>query len=439
MGDYIVSRPYIYVAGNVIDPNQNNPNESNIYTAHNAAFHDTTGHTHTGATGDAPKLGATSLNLAGNYAWTGNHSFSTGTFALNNGATLTGTFAGTPTFSGDVTFGSKIKFDTNNYIYLSGANNIDVYTNGLIAFGVNASQNVSFGNNAVLASTKSLNLDGSASGDTYIQESSANLLTISAGGVTSGFTTTALDLNGRLLLMGGAKLHLDGIDAGDTYIFESSANIMALVAAGGTQLTLNGNTATASFGGDIVLASTGRLYFDGGSNDYWVNTANGVNELWAAGTKAMFTDSAGKVTLTSLASSGTATFNGLVNLAFPTQDPPANNEQLCRGQIAKAWVRFTTDAAHNATMVASYNVSSVTYSGADATGWELTFGKAFANANYVMVGATSGDASTAMMLSCNAASNTASVAYVIGTDKNGNAQTGSARSYDCVFFGTIAT
>ena len=75
MGDFTTARSYLYIAGNIIDPDQNNINENNIYTAHNGAFHQTTGHRHTGAVGDGPILGATSIDLTANYSWTGDQTF----------------------------------------------------------------------------------------------------------------------------------------------------------------------------------------------------------------------------------------------------------------------------------------------------------------------------------------------------------------------------
>lgn len=113
-GNFTATRPYIYITGNLIDPAQNNANEGTIYTQHNGAFNAVTGHEHTGAIGDGPPLGPGSLNLAANYAWTGNHSFSApGTFTLNNGGTFNGTIAGNPSFSGAPTF-------VNNIVWSSG-------------------------------------------------------------------------------------------------------------------------------------------------------------------------------------------------------------------------------------------------------------------------------------------------------------------------------
>lgn len=88
-GNFIVFRAYIYIPGALIRSNENNTNESNLYNAHNGAFNEITGHQHTGAPGDAPPIGPGSIDLAANYAWTGNHSWSApGTATFNNGVTI---------------------------------------------------------------------------------------------------------------------------------------------------------------------------------------------------------------------------------------------------------------------------------------------------------------------------------------------------------------
>jgi len=72
MGNFIVSRPFIYVLGTTIDPAQNNPNETTIYGGHNDSMNGTTGHGHTGAVGDGPKITAAGIDLSGPFTFTGN-------------------------------------------------------------------------------------------------------------------------------------------------------------------------------------------------------------------------------------------------------------------------------------------------------------------------------------------------------------------------------
>ena len=62
MSDFIATRSFLYVAGNIIDPTQNTTNELGIYNPHNAAFNDASGHKHTGTTGDAPRIPSANID-----------------------------------------------------------------------------------------------------------------------------------------------------------------------------------------------------------------------------------------------------------------------------------------------------------------------------------------------------------------------------------------
>jgi len=73
MSDFSVILPFNFVNGTTADANEVNANFRALRNKHNEAFNGTTGHKHTGTTGDAPILGASSLNLAGTYNWTGPH------------------------------------------------------------------------------------------------------------------------------------------------------------------------------------------------------------------------------------------------------------------------------------------------------------------------------------------------------------------------------
>lgn len=99
-GNFLAARPFVYIAGNIIDPAQNNDNEGTIYLKHNESMDALAGHSHTGLPGDGGPLsiGPSSIDLTANYPWTGSHSWSApGTFTLNNG----GTFNGTVTSNGN--------------------------------------------------------------------------------------------------------------------------------------------------------------------------------------------------------------------------------------------------------------------------------------------------------------------------------------------------
>lgn len=74
-GNFTAIRTITYASGAIIYAANHNTNETTIYTAHNNAFNASTGHQHTGATGDAPKLNSTGLDLTASYPWTGAHTF----------------------------------------------------------------------------------------------------------------------------------------------------------------------------------------------------------------------------------------------------------------------------------------------------------------------------------------------------------------------------
>jgi len=52
MSDFTIVRSYTYIAGNLIDPVQNNYNENTVYNAFNSTHSASSGHGHSGGTGD---------------------------------------------------------------------------------------------------------------------------------------------------------------------------------------------------------------------------------------------------------------------------------------------------------------------------------------------------------------------------------------------------
>lgn len=100
MASFIVARPYIYVFGTIIDPNQNNPNETTIYGGHNDSMHNTTGHTHSGAVGDGGPLSSSGIpttlafvppvgSIIAFYDFNAGLTFNTANWAYCNGQTKT--------------------------------------------------------------------------------------------------------------------------------------------------------------------------------------------------------------------------------------------------------------------------------------------------------------------------------------------------------------
>ena len=130
--------------------------------------------------------------------------------------------------------------------------------------------------NVGIAAAKKILLDGVAlSGDTYIHESSANVLGLVAGGTTTlALTATVATVTGNLTASGDfgvaatKKLYLDGVAlSGDTYIHESAGNTIGLVAGGATTLALNATavtvTGTITASGNAGIAATNKIYLDG--------------------------------------------------------------------------------------------------------------------------------------------------------------------------------
>lgn len=302
MGNYEVSRTYIYVAGNVIEPSQNNTNENTIYSGHNSAFNASTGHTHSGSTGDAPKLNSTGLDLTANYAWTGVHSWQTSEMKLGDsdasnfyifagsniaadrtvtwpalagndtvvleafaqtltnktisGGTFSGTIAGTPTFSGGISFssgltiaaGQKLNLDGvgDTYIIEGSANRLDFFTNGNVRLLIQdaAGYVAAVASNLFIDPTKRFYLDGG--GDTYITEGAANRIDIYTGGTNRVLINNASNyfqiLSSSLIIDSGQPIRLDGNGGGDTYISETVANTVVLRVGGVDQITATAAT-----------------------------------------------------------------------------------------------------------------------------------------------------------------------------------------------------
>ena len=100
----------------------------------------------------------------------------TGLLVASGTCVVNGIFSANSTgnVTGLATATSGIKLG-NNYIYAS---------DGDIAITLDTSSNVKFTNDIVLSSTKKLRFDGSTSGDTYIRQSTSDILDIVVGGDT---------------------------------------------------------------------------------------------------------------------------------------------------------------------------------------------------------------------------------------------------------------
>ncbi len=175
-----------------------------------------------------------------------------------------------------------------------------------------------------LAATKKLYLDGGT--ETYLEETSSDVLGITVGGVSAmtltesttvtvnftgpvtaastlgitGVVTASEDIN----LAATKKLYFDG--GVETYIEETSTDVMSVAVGGVVGLTLTeSTTVTAAFSGpvtaastlgitgivtaseDINLAATKKLYLDGGTETYIEETSSDVLGITVGGVSAM--------------------------------------------------------------------------------------------------------------------------------------------------------
>src|SRR3990167_2515931 len=142
----------------------------------------------------------------------------------------------------------------DTYIYESSANVVDVIT-GTQAIRFSATE-------VSIPATNRLSLDGG--GDTYIRESAANVITFTASGTdklaVGNATSEGCNIPATF------RFYLDG--GGDTYIYESSANVVDVIT--GTQAIRFSAT-------EVSIPATNRLSLDGGGDTYL--TENAANEV----------------------------------------------------------------------------------------------------------------------------------------------------------------
>ena len=127
--------------------------------------------------------------------------------------------------------------------------------------------NVAVGADIVLGATDKLRLDGSASGNTYITEASADNVQIFTGGA-SRFGV----FDSGIFIPATAKIYLD--NGGNTYIYESAGDTIDLVAGGTTSQSV---TATGTSFNDLAITNVGNIALDSVSSD-------GATAPWFTGT-----------------------------------------------------------------------------------------------------------------------------------------------------------
>lgn len=245
----------------------------------------------------------------------------------------------------------------DTYLTESGANIFDAYAGGTnwLKYTFSTLLAQILGSDLSIPTTKKLYLDGG--GDTYLTESSANVLDHVTGGTTwlryTNSSTLAAILSADFAVPATKKIYLDG--GGDTYWYESAANIAKLQVGGETALSANVSTRLVSVDQstwDFSVNATRKVYLDGGSNTYLTESSADVIDIICGASLSQRIDNGGTL--------------------FPAQDPPTAN-RTTRSSGSKGWVKCDFG---NATTAADYNVVSVTSAGV------ITWDTDFASANY---------------------------------------------------------
>ena len=134
-----------------------------------------------------------------------------------------------------------------------------------------------------------LYLDGG--GNTYLQETSADVMSFFAGGsrrmrLEPGPSLAAV-FDGGLVLAAGYGLYLDG--GVDTYVYRPGLNIIDFVAGNVTALRVTNTYAQVSFdilvGGHVRVLSGNRIQLDGGDDTYLTESAPNVLSTFVGGTE----------------------------------------------------------------------------------------------------------------------------------------------------------
>ena len=123
--------------------------------------------------------------------------------------------------------------------------NFNVNSGGDNALSIASNKNATFAGDISVPATNKLRLDG-ASGHSYIYEHSNDDVRVYVGGTAVwDFLTTGAGVSAT------GKLHLDG--GGDTYIQESSANVLKVFTGGTQALEINASQ-NATFAGDVTTS-----------------------------------------------------------------------------------------------------------------------------------------------------------------------------------------
>jgi len=220
----------------------------------------------------------------------------TGRFVLQdsptiNGAILVGVTLNNPTLTGTVAGGASYTSITLTNPTISG----NVSGTPTFLGAVSFSSLATFNAGITLPTTQRVNLN--VGGTTWIDEVVANNIRF-VGASTELFRMTPT-LNSSAVSLSIAstnRLYLDG--GNDTYITESAANVINFFTGGINRFRINNPASYVEVINSSFVVDAGfPIFMDGGTNDYWVNSANGQNDLYANGILALRTTVAGNVDL----------------------------------------------------------------------------------------------------------------------------------------------
>ena len=317
----------------------------------------------------------------------------------SGGTPITGTTSNTFTINSDA-FASVL--DTAS-LTATRTHTLPNFAGTLMAGGCNNAGTIG------IPATQRIYLDGVAmTGDTYIYESSANVVDVITGTQAIRFSATEVSIPAT------NRLSLDG--GGDTYLTENAANEVSLVVGGVTQI--NQTTTLTSFFQPVTIPATDRIFFDGGGDTSIRESAADTFQLEVGGVDQITQTT----TLTTFAQP----------ILLPAEDPPVAN-QANRNGIVKAWGIGSVDAAGTGCVLsASYNVSSVSAAASVATiNWNTNFTGDYT----VVVGSSCGAANVGDYTAELRATADGSCDIIAG-DNAGGQFLGSVWSFTFVAYGT---
>jgi len=292
---------------------------------------------------------------------------------LNNGSNYTEVRTGSFIIQAASNF--YLDGGANTYISMASPGEIGLFTGGGGArFTVsNTVAAVDSTINFQIASTRRMYFDGGSS--VWMDSPSANVMRF----VTNSTEAARFDASGNTLLSGslvvntGQSIGVDGV-GGNDYIIGSAANQISIYTGGTERLRLNnGSNYTEIRSGSLIIQSGANFFLDGGTNDYWTNSANGQNDLYAAGSLVLRTASSGPIQF----------FNG-INLTNPVT-PAANIIYSLSG--ARCLLSFDMNTA---TTLSQFNITTATRTALGQV--TITWNTDFASATDYVVLATAQDA-----------------------------------------------